>query len=89
MKEPRRQEHRRRSGDFDARLKERNTRRVRVTTKRGLGDAFAAMAESWGVDKTEDCGCTKRQRDWNAFGKKHPTIENIGVQFLAAITRKK
>lgn len=60
---------------------------LRTPTK--LGDAAAVMLESRGIRKREKCNCGKRQREWNDFGDAHPTIANIGVKLLTALTRKK
>jgi hypothetical protein len=56
---------------------------------KGIGDATAELLASYGIKKKSGCGCTGRQSNWNDFGDVHPTIANIGVKFLAAITRKK
>lgn len=66
-----------------------------------LGDALESFLTSHGITKEwyidfkkehglpPTCDCDARQEWLNKTAAAHPTIANIGVQLLAAITRKK
>jgi len=100
----RRLEHRRRSGAYDAKLKDRNEQRERAALNQRtgvLGDAIESFLTSHGVTKEwyiefkkehglpPTCNCDARQEWLNETSGAHPTIANIGVKLLAALTRKK
>lgn len=100
MKEPRRLEHRRRSGAFDAELQKRNQRVVKVSAVPKAGDALEDLLESYGVTKEwwkeykakhglpPTCGCDRRREYLNELSKAHPTLAKYGVMVFRALTRK-
>lgn len=73
----------------------------RECNRAGLGDALESFLASHGVSKEwyiefknkygypPTCDCDERKEWLNKTAAAHPTIANIGVKFLAAITRKK
>jgi hypothetical protein len=100
MKEPRRLEHRRRSGKFDAELQKLSERTARVVMQPQAGTALEDLLESYGVTKEwwkeykakhglpPTCGCDRRREYLNELSKAHPTLAKYGVMVFRALTRK-
>ena len=100
MKEPRRIEHRRRSGVFDAELQKRNQRVVKVSAVPPAGDALEDLLTSYGITKEwyqsfkkehglpPICNCEARKEWMNKVSAAHPKIANLGVKIFDALKRK-
>lgn len=100
MKEPRRLEHRRRSGSFDAELQRRSEMSVRVVASPKAGDAIEELLTSYGITKEwyqgfkkehglpPTCNCEARKKWISEFASKYPAIESMATKLMAALARR-